>query len=226
MKVALTAATVLATCLSLVPANRASAHVDLEELGFAGERQILDFTVGHGCSGSDTVSLEVRLPAEITSVRALPWAFGNADVLTNDADIPVAVVWTKPAARMADDQFYTVSMRVTVPDTPFQTLYFPAVQTCRSASGEETEVEWIGLPGDPEEPAPALRIVPVRHPGWNRFMPTAPITDLTLFEDAEIVWQGDAAFSSNPATMELIATEPGVTVLAAIAAGTDVWVKF
>ncbi|MBX3269561.1 MAG: DUF1775 domain-containing protein [Sandaracinaceae bacterium] len=210
----------------LLGSGTAMAHIDLTAPGIAGSRQILDFEVGHGCAGSDTVRIEIRLPTEITSVRAVPWQFGEAEVLRNAADVPVAVVWTKTSATPRDEQLYTVSLRVTVPNMPFSTLYFPAIQTCRSAAGVETVAEWIGLPGDPDEPAPALRILPPRFPGWNRYTVPATISNLAIFDDAEIVWQGDAAYSSNPAIRALIETEPGVTVLTEVVPGTDVWVRY
>ena len=214
------------TTLLALASSPAMAHIDLTAPGIAGTRQILNFQVGHGCAGDDTVRIEIRLPTEITSVRAVPWQFGTAEVQRNAADVPVAVVWTKTDAAPSDDQLYTVSLRVTVPDMPFSTLYFPAIQTCRSASGVETVAEWIGLPGDPDEPAPALRILPRRFPGWNRYTVPAAITSLSIFDDAEIVWQGDAAYSSNPAIMALIESEPGVSVLTEVVPGADVWVRY
>ena len=204
----------------------ALAHIDLEDVGGAGERQVLNFTVGHGCTGSDTLSVEIRIPEEVTSVRAVPWAYGDGEVVTSSSGAPLAVVWTKSAVREVDDQFYTLSMRITVPDLPFSHLYFPAYQTCRSIDGEVTVVEWVGLPGDPENPAPELRIIPVRHAGWNRFTPTASVTDLSVFDDAEIVWQGEAAYSANPTIMELIEGEGDVAVLTELTAGSEVWVKY
>lgn len=204
----------------------ARAHVDLVEVGVAGANQVLDFTVGHGCAGADTVAVEIHLPAEITSVRGLPWEFGDAEVVRNASDVPIAVRWTKLASLPRDDGYYVVSLRTRIPDMPFQTLYFPATQTCRAADGTETTVEWSALPGGEGEPAPALRILPPRLPGWNRLTVTSAITDLSVFDDAEIVWQGSAAYSGNPAIAEIIATEPGVTVLTEIVPGADVWVRY
>lgn len=210
------AAASLGCALLLFFAETAHAHVDLAEAGIAGANQVLDFTVGHGCSGADTVAIEIRLPTEITSVRGLPWEFGDAVVLRNESDTPVAVRWTKLVSLPRDDAFYTLSLRVRVPNTPFQTLDFPVVQTCRATDGTETTAEWM----------PTLHILPPRLPGWNRISVPAPITDLSIFDDAEIVWQGDAAYSSNPTTVELIANEPGVTALTQLVPGTDVWVRY
>jgi hypothetical protein len=76
------------------------------------------------------------------------------------------------------------------------------------------------------EPAPGLLILPARSPGWNRYTAADDITDLSVFDDAEIVWVGDEAYSSNPLTAELIADEEGVAPLVDITAGAEVWVKY
>ncbi|MGD8863022.1 MAG: hypothetical protein PVI30_23615 [Myxococcales bacterium] len=46
------------------------------------------------------------------------------------------------------------------------------------------------------------------------------------FADAQIVWSGDAAYSSNPATADMIDAEDGVSVLESIEAGAEIWVKY
>src|SRR5436305_1896738 len=48
--------------------------------------------------------------------------------------------------------------------------------------------------GEEPEPAPAVAILPVRKGGWNKFTVKSKLTDLTVFDDAEIVWAGDAAY--------------------------------
>jgi uncharacterized protein YcnI len=217
---------VAAACAVVSSLGPAYAHVDVISPAFAGARQVITFPVGHGCTGADTVGIRIELPEEVTVVRALPWEFGPADVVTSSAGVPLAVEWTKPDARPTDDQFYELQMRITVPDMPFTTIYFKATQTCRSATGEESIVEWSALPGEDGEPAAGLMILPERHPGWNKFMVPIQIDELTVFDDAQIVWSGDAAYSSNPATMELIAAEPNVEVLTTIPPSSEIWVKY
>lgn len=204
----------------------ARAHVSVAGVGMAGTNQVIDFRVGHGCEGADTVELEVRLPAEVTSVRAMPWAFGSAEVVYDDAELPIAVLWKKENVTSVDDQYYSVSVRIAVPDAPFTTLRFPTVQTCRSPEGLTTEVEWVGAPGDEAEPAPELLILPKRYPGWNRVQVPSLLEDLSVFDDAQIVWHGERAHSSNPAIAERIASEEGVEVLTSIPAGAEIWVKY
>jgi uncharacterized protein YcnI len=207
-------------------ATPALAHVDVDSPGFAGQRQILRFSVGHGCEGDDTIGIRVSLPEEVTDMRALPSLWGDPAVTTSSAGLPLAVEWTKPNARAGDDSFYEFHLRIRVPDMAFATIYFKVTQTCRSATGEVTTVEWSALPGEEGEPAAALSIMPVRHPGWNKFTVPAEITELGMFDDAQIVWAGDAAYSGNPTTMELIAAEPDVEVLTSIPASTTIWVKY
>jgi uncharacterized protein YcnI len=213
--------------------STAWAHVSLAGPGYANQSQVLTFSVGHGCEGADTVRVEVQIPKEVTSVRGAPTAFGDTKLVTDDAGTVTSVVWSKDKARPADDFFYTLQIRVKVPDAPFTTLYFPAKQTCRSADGTESVVDWAQLPGDAPaagaeeaEPAPSLMVLPVRVAGWNKFSVKDAVSDLGYFKDAQIVWSGDAAYSSNPATAESIKSEPGVTTLTTIKANSEIWVKY
>jgi len=224
----------LATCSLLSFANGALAHVSVAGPAFAGKSQVLTFGVGHGCEGgTDTFRVEIAIPEEVKSLRALPSAWGEAVLTKNDADSVTAVTWTKSEVRDADDQYYQFAIRITVPDAPFTTLYFPATQTCRNADGEETTVAWAALPGD-EPPAegeevlesPALLVLPPRMPGWNKYTVEDDIDDLSMFDDAQIVWVGDAAYSANPETAKLIESEDDVDELEKIEAGAEIWVKY
>lgn len=218
----------------VLSAAAAFAHVSVTPTGFAGTSQILTFGVGHGCEGADTVRIEVAIPTEVTTVRALPSAWGEAEIKKDDAGLVTAVVWSKDEARDADDQYYQFSIRVGVPDAPFRTVLFPATQTCRNADGEEITVEWSATPeeaaaakeGEEVLSAPALRILPPRSPGWNKYTVKSKVTDLAIFNDAQIVWAGDAAYSGNATTKELIKSEDDVAELTEIKAGAEIWVKY
>jgi len=209
----------------------AFAHVSMTQVGYANQNQIVTFSVGHGCEGKDTVRVEVSLPETVTSARVLASASWNdPQLVTNDAGVPTKVIWEKSTARETDDGYYQLNLRIKVPDASFTTLYFPAIQTCRGSDGVEAKTEWVELPteGQPEGeyPAPALTILPAHGKGWNKFTTPNQLTDLTVFDDAEIVWVGDAAYSSNSTTAEQIAAESGVTVLSEIPAGSEIWVKY
>lgn len=212
---------------ALLLSSVALAHVSVTGPGVAGTNQVLSFNVGHGCEGADTYRIEVQIPEEVLSLRPMPGgAFGDAVLTKNAEGLVTQVAWEKPTVIDADEQYYQLHIRMRIPDMPFQTLYFPVVQYCRTAEGVESVTNWTALPGEKGEPAADLVILPERLPGWNKYTVPAAIDDLSMFDDAQIVWSGDAAYSANPTTMELINDEPNVTVLTQIAAGAEIWVKY
>jgi periplasmic copper chaperone A len=210
------------------------AHISTRGPAFAGTNQILTFGVGHGCEGADTFRVAVQIPEEVTAVRALPSAWGEAVLAKDDAGSVTSVTWAKTDVRPADDQYYQFGIRIAVPDAPFTKLYLPSTQTCRTAEGEERTVEWAARPEEiaaakegEEPPAAAwVWVVPERVPGWNKYTVAGSIEDLSVFDDAQIVWAGDAAYSANAETMALIRSEDDVDELAGIAAGAEIWVKY
>lgn len=229
MRLNVRSAAALASTAVLLASASALAHVGIDGPAFAGATQVITLNVGHGCEGADTVSVEVRIPKQVTSVRGVPNFFGYADVKTDDEGIVTSVVWTKADVRPADDQFYQLQLRIKVPETPFATLYFPTLQHCRAENGDESTTEWANTetptPED-AEPAPHLTILPARQPGWNKYTVPKAITDLSIFDDAQIVWAGDSAYSANEATAALIESEEGVSVLKKIDAKAVIWVKY
>ncbi len=204
----------------------AVAHVSVRGPGLANTRQVLTFFVGHGCEGADTYRVEVQIPAEITSLRAMPSSFGEPELVVNGDGVVTRVAWEKPTARNADDSFYEMKIRVAIPDMAFGTLYFPATQYCRTAGGEERVTEWRALPGEEGEHAPSLQILPQRRPGWNKYTSASAITDLSVFDDAQIVWVGEAAYSASADITAMIQAEPDVDDLTQIGAGAEIWVKY
>lgn len=226
------AALLAGTGFFLAPAL-ASAHVAVASgPGFANTTQEITFGVGHGCAGADTYSVKIDIPAGVTSVRTLTSDFGRATVEKDAAGNVTAVTWQKPDQNLlpGDTGYYKLTLRLKVPNAPFTTLYFPTHQTCKAGDGTITTVDWAAAtetPPEGTEPAPALRIVPARKPGWNRFTVPKALTELSaFFGDAEIVWKGTAAYSSNTATTELATTTSGVTALTELQANDEIWVKY
>jgi periplasmic copper chaperone A len=229
----------LAVAGLLALSSTALAHVSVSGAAYANQNALLTFSVGHGCEGFDTVSIEVTIPKEIgVGLRVMPHGvFGALEVTKDSADIVTSVLWTKDAVRETDDGYYQLQLRAKMPDAPFSTLLFPTKQTCRAPDGTEYVTDWKATPEEieaaknkdaeaPPEPAPALTVLPVRGAGWNKFTTQSAIGDLAIFNDAEIVWVGDAAYSSNATTKELIAGEDDVEPLTKIAAGAEIWVKY
>jgi uncharacterized protein YcnI len=217
----------------LVASSIAEAHVSLASgPAQAAKSQKITFGVGHGCEGSDTVKVRVEIPAGVTSVRALFSDFGKPNVIKNGTTV-TAVEWTKSDADVlaGDDAYYELTIRARVPDAAFTQLQFNVIQTCRSATGVETTAAWDQPPGSTTgNPAPMLVIAPAHSAGWNKISVgrTVVAADLpTYLGDAQIVWRGTAAYSSNAATMTQIGATQGVTVLSGdLAAGDEIWVRY
>lgn len=216
----------LLTSLIFVVGSAAWAHIAPTGPAFAGTSQVITFQVGHGCSGADTLKVVLDIPAEVTTVRAVNSNLGAASVQKDaGSGLVTSVTWQKDVTQVlaGDDNFYSVAVRIKVPNTPFSTLHFVAHQTCRAADGTETTVNWDGT----EQEAPDLLVLPARQAGWNKYTVPAAVSDLsTFFSDAAIVWKGTAAWSPNANTVSQISSTRGVTALSALAANDEVWVRY
>jgi hypothetical protein len=222
----------------------ASAHITLAGPAFANATFLASFSVGHGCENPknptgpmlDTYSVTVDIPAGVTSVRAVDSTLGRAVAATNGSGAVTSITWAKNMSDVltADVDFYSLPVRMKLPNAPFTTLYFMAHQVCMDSDNNPVHVEWVGqgqttaLPdgAPPPEPAPSVVLLPARVPGWNKYTVTQQITNLSIFNDAEIVWAGDAAYSVNPNYQSLITTEPNTVALTAIQPNTEIWVKY
>lgn len=222
--------------LALVP-WLAHAHISLKGSSggpaFAGATDVFVFGVGHGCEADgaalDTTSVTIEIPAGVTSVRPDLSGFDEVSVEKDDTGAVVSVTWTKDKALAEDIAYYGLKLRFKPPEAPFTELKFPAHQTCKSADGEtEVTTDWVGDEGETDvEPAPTAIVFPTRAAGWNKYTVESDITDLSrFFSDAQIVWQGTAAYSASASTTELIEGTEGVAALSKIKAKKEFWVKY
>jgi uncharacterized protein YcnI len=220
---------------AMLLATAASAHVSIVSgPALASATQEVVFGIGHGCSGQDTLSLRVEVPAAVTSLRTVPSSFGRATLEKGAAGIITAVTWQKSDADVLPDDsaYYKLAIRIRVPNQPFTTLNFPAHQTCRDSEGGTTTVDWVATAaaadgGESAEPVPTLTIVPAHQPGWNKMTVPVSISDMaSYFGDALIVWKGQSAYSINPSTREQIAATSDVSVLSALEANDEIWVRY
>lgn len=224
--------------VSMAP-SIAGAHVGVSSgPATAKGSAVVTFSVGHGCEKLDTYKVRVEIPQSVTALRAMGGGELGPAVLERDAAGLVRyVTWTKPAGSVQaeqDDIYYALNLRITVPDLPFTKVYFPIIQTCRAPDGTEKVTNWTAInpvPNQAEatgmEPAAELVVLPARKAGWNKFTVPAAVADLApYFADAEIVWKGTAAYSSNTATQDQIKATQGVTALSSLAAGDEIWVKY
>ena len=187
----------------------ASAHIDPDPTqAQAGSRLSVGFTVEHGCEGSPTVRLDMRLPEGVTDPVPEPVDGWEGSIDTVDGDTIV----TFDGGPLADDVEGTFSVAMTLPPTPDTTIYFPFVQRC-----DVGEIRWIGIPAEPgdslDEPAPAMELTgPVASP------PTTEATEPATTEPVATVAPTEPEVAeSSPET----SATPGTSEPVLIATGGD-----
>jgi periplasmic copper chaperone A len=141
----------------------ASAHVMLEtKSAKIGSTLHATFDVGHGCSGSPTTKLRIKIPPGVVAVVAEPKAGWDISAQTGAYDQPysahgrtvkegvVEVDWSGllPAHEIGK---FTLTFDISDSLDANQRLYFPIVQECQSGV-----VRWIDKSDDGEHPAPSL----------------------------------------------------------------------
>lgn len=160
-----------ALVLSMSGMGAANAHVTVEtENAAAGSTALLTFSVAHGCDGSPTTRIGVRIPAGINSAAptinpgwsvskkmqrlANPVTDRHGRKLTERVD---QVIYTARSP-LADGYRDTFTISVPLPDDAAgRTLAFPTVQTC-----QQGETAWIDVTAegqnadDLEAPAPTI----------------------------------------------------------------------
>jgi len=166
-------AVILACLTLLVLAAPGGAHVTLEPAparADASYKAVL--RVPHGCSGSPTRRVRVRIPDGITSVKPQPKAGWSLEVTRSKLVHPLddghggkitevvsEVSWS--GGRLPDDQFDEFAMMLKLPDSAGVTLYFPVVQECEQGVHRWIELPEAGRAGrELKEPAPALLLLP------------------------------------------------------------------
>lgn len=141
----------LAGAALLLSTAPAAAHVTITaSTTEAGETAAITLEVPHGCAGSATTEVAVRMPEGVGEVEAVDGVRWSADVSTD------AVTFTtdRPVPDALRDE---VSFSARLPDDAGAVLVFPVVQRC-----EEGESAWTEVADDTEsrdeldQPAPVL----------------------------------------------------------------------
>jgi uncharacterized protein YcnI len=168
---------------SLAVISLAAAHVTLENPEAAvGASYKAVLRVNHGCDGSPTVSLRVRMPEGVVAVKPMPKQGWKLDVVSGKYVKPVTQNGTRISEGVTElswsggklpEAFYDEFVfQAGFSDElkPGQTIYFPVVQEC-----EKGIHRWIEIPTGQEahggrdahgaagsEPAPGLKLMPAR----------------------------------------------------------------
>ena len=149
-------------------AAAAAAHVTLETTeARVGSYYKAVLRVPHGCAGSPTVKLRVRIPEGVIAVKPQPkpgWTLSTvhgdyqSTYTLHGATLRTGVrevAWS--GGPLPDDQFDEFAfMAYLADDLPVgKPLHLPAVQEC-----EEGVERWIDREADSSTPAPALMLLP------------------------------------------------------------------
>lgn len=167
---------VIAMLVAALPGvSPAWSHVllDLKEAPVGGSLRVA-FRVPHGCAGSPTVKLRIRIPDGVISVKPMPKPGWQLETVKGKYDKGHAyfgdttltegvkeVAWS--GGRLPDDQYDEFILNgYLAPDLPGgQMLYFPVVQDCESGTHHWIEIPAAGKTADDyKEPAPALMLMP------------------------------------------------------------------
>ncbi len=112
----------------------------------AGSRQEVRFTIEHGCNGSPTIKLQVKLPDSVVKPEA---AARTGWVSDFDASANT-ITWSGGSLSAKTKGDFGVT--VTFPKTKGAVLLFPMVQTCKKGS-----LRWIEGPKS-SYPAPSVTL--------------------------------------------------------------------
>ncbi len=154
-------------------AQPAAAHVTLEtQQAVAGSTYKAVLRVPHGCAGSATTAIRIRIPDGMTSVKPMPKPGWQLSTVTGKLSQPVSdghggqitegvreIAWT--GGKLLDAHSDEFVFRGTLPNKPNERLYVPVVQEC-----EQGVDRWIEIPApgksadDYKMPAPGLRLLP------------------------------------------------------------------
>lgn len=155
--------------LALAPA--AIAHVTLETASApAGSTYKAVLRVSHGCDGSPTVSVTVRIPDGMIAVKPMPKPGWELSTKVEPYPEPVRyfeatltegvreITWS--GGRLPDEWYDEFVFRGRLPTAkPGTMVYFPVVQACETGAHRWIEIPAAGRSEDDyEAPAPGLKL--------------------------------------------------------------------
>lgn len=161
-------------CLALVALGlpaAAAAHVVLEQqTAPAGSYYKGTFRVGHGCEGSPTTAITIRLPEPMASVKPMVKPGWTVTVRTEKLAQPlmhhgkpvgegvVEVTWT--GGPLADAHYDEFALMMKLPDAPGR-RWFKVMQQCEHGANDWSQIpaEGQGM-RDVKMPAALLDLLP------------------------------------------------------------------
>jgi uncharacterized protein YcnI len=164
---------------ALVCMSVASAHITLEnQQAPVGSSYKAVLRVPHGCNGSATVAVRVRIPEGFLGVKPMPKPGWKLDVVKGkypksmslrDAKVGEGVTEVDWSGGKLPDDYYDEFLLTGYisEDLPAgQTMYFPIVQECEKGVNRWIEIPAADSPhtdhGEQSEPAAGLKLLPKR----------------------------------------------------------------
>ena len=133
----------------------------------AGSFQLVAFQVPHGCDGSPTKSISIKVPAGVIYVKPQVKPGWRITLAKGKLPVPgtlfgekvttgvLSVTWS--GGSLPDAYYDTFNLDILVPNKVGKTIYFPTVQRCAKGVTRWIEIQQKGKP-EPEHPAPGLKI--------------------------------------------------------------------
>ena len=168
---------VLIAAAAVLGSSAAFAHITLQDKQApVGSSYKAVLRVPHGCSGSATVALRVRIPSGFIVVMPMPKPGWKLEVVRGKYQTPVSARGTQVTEGVTEvdwsggnlpDAFYdefVLTGFIGDEASAGQTMYFPVVQECEKGVSRWIETPRDGTQGNDEsgEPAPALKLLPKR----------------------------------------------------------------
>jgi uncharacterized protein YcnI len=156
---------IIAIVLLVVGSGAACAHITSSpDNAPSNSHFIAHFTVPHGCGGSPTVAVRIKIPDGLSEVKPehkpgwtitqKRYKFAGPPPQTLGA--PEEIEWR--GGPLPDDEYDSFGITMLLPPNQ-KTLYFPTIQTCQKG-----ENRWVNIPAqgqqwhDVKEPAPFVRV--------------------------------------------------------------------
>jgi uncharacterized protein YcnI len=165
--------TLAAAVVLVLATGSAYAHITLEtEQAEAGSSYKAVFRVPHGCDGSATVKITVKIPEGFIAVKPMPHPGWKIDLVKGKyakaydyygSKIDEGVTEVTWSGGNLPDAYYDefVMRGMLAADLPAGMLYFPVVQECEKGVDRWIEIPEAGKTAeDYETPAPGVKILP------------------------------------------------------------------
>lgn len=203
-------------------ASPASAHVSVSpDVTSAGSYAVLTFSVPHGCDGSATTGITIKIPEGVNAVTPTRNDYYRVskqlatlsppvtDAHGNELTERVDTVRYRATTPLPDGYRDTFELSLQIPeDAAGETLVFPTVQTCEKGTTAWTQVPADGQSEDDlESPAPAFEVTDVAddaHGGDEASAETASDTSASSGDDDSAAAAEDGGSSNGLAVTGLV----------------------